>query len=257
MLISNSSKFIYIHIHKCAGSSVEVALNSTMKWNDLLLGTTDDGEKLAKIYDSRFGLSKHVSACQIRDVVGAEVWEQYYTFSTVRHPFRRVVSIFNYIASIAEPIITDGHISMPTSGVQSWLDSTEFPPESPLSWPAVQAYLIARQANRSFSTFIRHPAILSHDVAFETQHSRLADQYGNIIVDGAFCVEKLDETWPEICRKIGVPTMPLARENVTNRRFSVPAHELLRDSGDRLFIHERFQVDFEAFGYNPSNFQTG
>ena len=62
MLISNTHKFIFIHLYKCAGTSIGRASIPTLRWNDLLLGNTSMGEKLSDIYFGLHGLRKHSSA---------------------------------------------------------------------------------------------------------------------------------------------------------------------------------------------------
>ena len=44
MIICHSRKYVFIHIHKTGGTSVESALEPTLHWNDLLLGSTPFGE---------------------------------------------------------------------------------------------------------------------------------------------------------------------------------------------------------------------
>ena len=40
MFLSNSRKFIFIHITKAAGTSITHALEKSMGWNDLVIGST-------------------------------------------------------------------------------------------------------------------------------------------------------------------------------------------------------------------------
>lgn len=96
MFISNSKKFIYIHLHKCAGTSVEVALSNTLQWNDILIGSTKEGETLQDTYRKLFGLHKHSSAQEIKDVVGDVVWDGFFRFSTVRNPYSLAVSQYTF-----------------------------------------------------------------------------------------------------------------------------------------------------------------
>lgn len=96
MLISNSRKFIYIHLHKTAGTSIENTLESTLAWNDIILGSTKFGEGLQEIYKTKFGLHKHSSAQEVLSVVGTKICNEYFTFSTVRNPYSLAVSQYEF-----------------------------------------------------------------------------------------------------------------------------------------------------------------
>src|SRR5215469_2544795 len=58
MIISHSRRFIFVHIHKAGGTSVEQALDPHLAWNDLILGGSQFGEKIQGAYQKRFGLNK-------------------------------------------------------------------------------------------------------------------------------------------------------------------------------------------------------
>lgn len=64
-----SGTFVFIHINKCGGTSVEKALG------------------LPKIHDT---------AMQRRDRIGAARWAEMATFSIVRHPYDKVASHYRY-----------------------------------------------------------------------------------------------------------------------------------------------------------------
>ncbi|MEO1622227.1 MAG: hypothetical protein AAFU53_14500, partial [Cyanobacteria bacterium J06632_3] len=68
--ISRDKQTIFVHLHKCGGTSIELALDSQMAWDDVLLGSSKYGERMQNLYQSRFGLYKHSSAGEIRAVVG-------------------------------------------------------------------------------------------------------------------------------------------------------------------------------------------
>ena len=46
MIISNSHKFIFVHVMKTAGTSVSAALDPWLRWNDIAIGGTRFGEQI-------------------------------------------------------------------------------------------------------------------------------------------------------------------------------------------------------------------
>src|ERR671918_1169665 len=61
-IVCRSRKFIFVHLHKCGGTSVEQAFAPHARWNDLVIGSTFWGELLQPLYKRRYGLTKHSRA---------------------------------------------------------------------------------------------------------------------------------------------------------------------------------------------------
>lgn len=78
MLLSNTHKFIFIHIWKAGGTSIRHSLSNFADGNNSLV-------------------KKHASAQEIANHVGNEVFRKYFTFSFVRNPWDIQVSNFFYI----------------------------------------------------------------------------------------------------------------------------------------------------------------
>ena len=50
MILSFNRQFAFVHVHKCAGTSIEVALAAHLAPNDLVLGSTPGGERLQPVF---------------------------------------------------------------------------------------------------------------------------------------------------------------------------------------------------------------
>ncbi len=92
MIVSHRHKFIFVHLHKCAGTSITRALIPYLGRNDLVFGCTPKFEKLSNKSRSQGGLYKHSTAREIREYVGEPRWNDYFKFSFVRNPWDLTLS---------------------------------------------------------------------------------------------------------------------------------------------------------------------
>ena len=104
MIISKSKNFIYIHIEKTGGTSIEEALLPYLDWNDIIYGGTTFGNDLQNLYGKHFGyeylekngLWKHSDAKTISKFLSQD-YENMYKFTTVRDPIDIMISFYYYI----------------------------------------------------------------------------------------------------------------------------------------------------------------
>jgi len=83
MPISHEHKLIYIHIPKTGGVSICNALGIPLDIPHLF--AEDKDRRLA-----------HLTAHELRDELGPQIYNQYRKFTTVRNPFDRLVSSYHY-----------------------------------------------------------------------------------------------------------------------------------------------------------------
>lgn len=86
-MIIHTHKAIFLHIPKTAGSSIEVALNTTEQTN---AGAID--EATGKFYPITTGREKHFDARAYRKHYGRKIWRNYFKFTVVRNPWQRIHS---------------------------------------------------------------------------------------------------------------------------------------------------------------------
>jgi hypothetical protein len=236
VIISNSLKFIYIHIHKAGGTSMEIGLGPHLKWNDLSLGGTVFGEKINEAYRERYRLNKHSSVSEVEIICGSEILDEYYVFSTVRHPVNRIYSLYNFVGGIVLEWASHNKLSKNTikNDVKKYISRY-----GPLGWPASRAFIVTDD----FSSFIRHPDLLVES-AFDTQVSRLRASDGRIRGD-VYKVEAQQNWLPHLREKLGFSfDFPHANES----RFKLASSKDISHE-DLDFIWKRFEEDFEEFSY--------
>jgi hypothetical protein len=82
-MINHKHKCIFVHCHKCAGETIELAVFGRADKN--YRGDPYEGSP-----------QKHFSVDQYIEKYGEHIWESYFTFSFVRNPWDRVISWIRY-----------------------------------------------------------------------------------------------------------------------------------------------------------------
>lgn len=250
MVILNSKKVIYIHIHKTGGETIEHLLGQFRAWNDIMLDSENPGSSAE--FERHFRLRKHSSARQVAKLIGADVWNGYFSWATVRDPYSRLTSLYSFVASMSEPGLA--RIGFPVTeshGAQrTWVESTAYPSTVPWTFAAVRAYLATRAARSPFSEFLRHPLLLSKEPAYHTQFSRLSNAQGSaLLVKRVVKLEFLSNEWEELCRQMGVPAPQLLVRNATPSKWRHSAKELLNNPADLQLVNSVYAEDFRRFSY--------
>ncbi|MBI3156008.1 MAG: sulfotransferase family 2 domain-containing protein [Burkholderiales bacterium] len=96
-IINHTYKFVFVHVPKSAGTSITNVLSTLTNYCDQEIGGTAFGERIQPAYRDRFGLAKHSSANEIRNIMGRPLWGRYFTFAFVRNPFSRCLSTYHFL----------------------------------------------------------------------------------------------------------------------------------------------------------------
>jgi hypothetical protein len=258
MLILNSRKVIYIHIHKTGGETIERSLAQLCAWNDIFLDQDHPG--MSQDFQQLFGLNKHSSALDVANVLGAEVWNGYFRWSTVRNPYERMASFYSYVASISEPKLS--HIGFPAEASpevqRDWMASPKYPRRDQWVFAGVRAYLATRASAAPFSQFLRHPLFRTNEPAYRSQFSRLCNSDGSALLIGrAVKLESLSALWPQLCNEMGIPSVELVVKNETPKEWKRSAAKLFTDPTDVQLINTIYADDFHWFDYKPVESMDG
>jgi len=122
MILSHTRKFIFIKTRKVSGTSMEISLSQFCGEGDIITPISYEDElvrlDLGGVLPQNYGDPKeqqfrdlimarradnpktrhkgqfynHVPAVEVREYVGQQVWDEYFTFSMERHPYDKVVS---------------------------------------------------------------------------------------------------------------------------------------------------------------------
>ncbi len=165
MLISDSKRFIFIHIPRTAGFSVHQALQPWVDHQNL------DFRKARWEKDY-----PHYTAREIREIAGKETLQEYFKFAFVRNPWDRMLSRYSYLKKFNdhphEPFNPRGYYPPGTLSFLQWLKGGE-----------------------------PHGV---HPLDLRPQKKWLVDVSGQIGVDFVGRFETLEADFETICQKIGL-----------------------------------------------------
>jgi len=220
MIISNSQKYVFIHINKSAGTSVTNALAEQLSWNDLALGLPPMTGKLEARYREKYGLYKHCTALEVRRVVGQQVWENFYKFSFVRNPYAKAVSAYTYVKRLVD-----------SRGWHRYAKFARRAEDGFWEWPGAKAYL----DTKDFSSFLRHPEALKAN-GLLPQSRWLCDEDGDLIIDFVGRLENLAADMAQISARLDLGEIKMGHHN--------------KSGTDKWRAHsDCFAADFDRFGY--------
>jgi len=211
MLISHTHRFIFIHVDKAAGTSLQAALqphaepvaDSRLRKRLAKLGPLC---RIGGIFRTvQFG--EHVGASTVKRCLPPERYDSYFKFAFVRNPWDRLVSRYHYLAN------TVSHRHNPT--VKAMADFSEY-----ARWEMARANALIHQ------------------------HNYLCDNEGELIVDFVGRFESLHEDFAKISERLEL-TASLPHLNSTGRNSYRDYYDAsLRDEVGRFFAK-----DIELFGY--------
>jgi len=122
MILSHKNKFIFIKTRKVSGTSMEISLSQFCGEDDIITPITYEDElvrlDLGGVLPRNYGDPKeeqfrelirqrrtdnpktrhkgryfnHIPAVKVRQHVGDDIWNEYFTFSMERHPYDKVIS---------------------------------------------------------------------------------------------------------------------------------------------------------------------
>jgi Sulfotransferase family len=176
-MISDERRCIFVHIPRCAGTSIEnVVWPGRRSEEDLWMGFVDT-------YRNKYqtGGLQHLHALQIRQEVGGDRFTSYFKFAVVRNPFDRTVSQFSYMRRR----------------------------------PDLRAFIGMRE-DASFGEYVGLIRRRQH-VQWEPQCSFLYDVDGTLLVDHLARFESLKLDVAPVFERLGMSSVELPHDNASDR----------------------------------------
>mgnify|MGYP000600718040 CR=1 FL=1 len=220
-IINNSRKFIFIHVPKCAGTTLTNYYSKYSTCQDVEIGGSQIGETLQPYFKKRFGITKHSTISELASALGENVLDEYFTFGFVRNPYDRVLSSFTFLRKWEHWQRHKDLIKI--KDINEYIASDFF-----------QGAGVDRQ-NEAQSFW------LGDSTAVDATHVN----YWGKVEDIERCVAFINKKVGIVERKIALPFKNSSRQE------SISQNVELRLSKDSIkIINERYSSDFDLYGYS-------
>jgi hypothetical protein len=213
--VSHELRCVFVHVPKTGGTSIECALGlrgrSRREDRRALYGRIESDVLKQRGFVS--GYLQHLTAADLRALAPAGSFSGYFSFAIVRNPWDRLVSSF---------VNKDPHLSRQARAVGVELEGLEF-----------EDYVDATGE-------LRHAHL-------QPQWEYLMDSDGKRLVDFVGRFESLQDSFREICRRLGIRRqLPHAKKS--QRRESSDFRDYYTEAA-RKAVGERYARDIALFGY--------
>lgn len=218
MIISTSRNFVFIHLEKCGGTSIETALEPYLHWSDLIIGSTDYGERYQQNLYDRYSIEKvnsemlwkHSTAKDIHAFIGPDGWNDFEKISVVRNPVDLIVSLYSFSQTAIKYHV--GRINR-----QRWkelLRIEDFPQAWPYTEGYIHAYAYSEINGYGINGFVDY--LFNEDYLFVKPQVERLEINKEIPIGNVFDLSDIDNAWDSIKEITGIPAeTPLKKLNAS------------------------------------------
>ncbi|TCL09467.1 sulfotransferase family protein [Shimia isoporae] len=218
MILSQSHKFIFVHVPKTAGTAMTSALEPFGVYPPRTLWRSFVRRLPIQESPDSVYLRKHETAAGVRRKLGSDVFDQFHRFAVVRNPYDHAVSHYEFMKQFRIPKIAE------------------------------------KVANMSFSEYLRYrmKPPFWNDTFFArlpNQSYFLADKDGTLLVHRLLRFETLADDFNAMASDLGMEGVTLKRENQTISRTDKRPWQSYFDEESKALAEDLYAQDFDAFGY--------
>ena len=208
IVISIQKNFLFIHVPKTAGNSIQHILKDYSEDSIVTTARRQDGIERFGVRNDKYHTTKHSPLSQYRKVLEPELYDQLFKFATIRNPWERMIS--RYFS--------------PHRRVKAW--SREDFAQFIDAVPPLSHYVLIEPDCQKPAQKTESSAILSR--------RRL-----NQDIDFLMRFEKLDEDFWQVCNRLDIRYTALpVRNKSTREHYSYYYDEELRERVRQKFLEE-------------------
>lgn len=230
MIISHKHKFIFIHLHKCAGTSITKSLLPYLRQyhlfkKDIIMGCTPKHEILSNTSRQNGSIHKHSTAVDIKNYVGNKIWNNYFIFTFVRNPWDLVLSKYY------------------------WWHKTN------AQWSPDAKKTKDKIMKMNFREFVRtirgcYNQVMTYSLTSETKFNKSKHTSTDIEIDFIGKFENLQTDFNSICSSLKLQQIQLIRANPSFELRKGKHYRNFYDDESKEIIANVYKKDIELFNYS-------
>src|SRR5262245_18212361 len=185
-MISARKRFLFIHVPKTGGNSIQNILRNYSEDRIVLLHPLQDGVERFEIRNDKYNITKHATLSHYKTELEPDLFQRLFKFATIRNPWEMIVSYY----------------FSPIRGPQRW---------------DRQAFIkLVDQLHP-----LRHYITLGHGTAECCRNSQQTQcNTGTLDADIDFLMrfEMLSDDFGKVCKRIDIPVAALPVRNRSRRK---------------------------------------
>lgn len=187
-MISIQKKFLFIHIPKTAGNSIQNILKDYSEDKIVVRGKCQDGIERFGIRNEKYNITKHSTLADYKSILDPKIYRTLFKFAVIRNPWDRMVSLY----------------FSPHRGLTEWNrnDFLGLVNRHPTSCHYICEKLFSEKVFGKLGT---------HHI--NTGDKKIADD-----IDFLISFEQLDNDLNLVCEKLDIPYSPLPKRNTSNHK---------------------------------------
>ena len=213
-MISLMKRFLFIHVPKTGGNSIQNILRHYSEDNIVKLAQHHDGIERFQVRNSQYNITKHSPLSHYKSVLEPDVYCKLYKFATIRNPWDRMISYY----------------FSPNRSVKDW-NREEF----------LGLVNKAMTLRHYISNGTCQNIELSNLITYKFPcHKKI-----NADIDFLIKFERIDHDFKTVCKRLEIPYTQLPKRNV-----SIRAHySYYYDEELKKVVQNKFQEEIEFGNY--------
>lgn len=203
-MISIRKKFLFIHVPKTGGNSIQNILRDYSEDNIVILSKYHDGFERFQVRNSKYDIRKHSTLTDYKSVLNPTTYSSLLKFATIRNPWDRLISLY----------------FSPHRGVTEW-DRNDF--------------LALVDSTPTLRYFICEEKVLEKLGV----HKAIGNRKIGVDIDFLIRFERLHDDFKLVCEQLDIPYSPLPKRNSSvHMHYSRYYDDELREVVQQKFMEE-------------------